>query len=138
MDISKRTTPMIIDSLEDNQVLVFASNEAGKHDIGASKKALKFGAKYGKCKGLHGNTYGIPVKDRTTKNYLLPKKIIKYVEEFLIFAKEHPEKTFLVTSLGSNPKDFKEEEVAVLFKDAVLVENIFLPINFWRVLLKEN
>lgn len=41
-------------------IFVFGSNPKGKHGAGSAKVALqKFGAKYGKGDGLHGQSYAL-------------------------------------------------------------------------------
>lgn len=57
-----------------------------------------------------------------------------YVDEFIVFAKAHPEYTFLVTPIGCGIAGFKEEEIAPLFKAALEVENIVLPEAFVALL----
>jgi hypothetical protein len=53
-----------------------------------------------------------------------------YVDEFISFAQQHPELTFLVTKIGCGIAGFTEEEIAPLFADAHLVSNIVLPRNW--------
>ena len=50
-----------------------------------------------------------------------------YVDEFIAFAKEHPEQTFLVTRIGCGIAGFTDEEISPLFKKAHNVKNIVLP-----------
>lgn len=54
-----------ITKLEDNQIFVFGSNPEGRHGMGAAKDAMKFGAVYGKGRGLHGQTYALVTKNLT-------------------------------------------------------------------------
>jgi hypothetical protein len=49
------------------------------------------------------------------------------VDEFIAFAKEHSELTFLVTRIGCGIAGFTDEEIAPLFEQAHEVENIVLP-----------
>ena len=88
----------------------------------------KWGAIWGQGVGLQGQTYGIPTMHGG------PEEIRPYVDEFITFAKEHPELTFLVTEIGCGIAGFVPEEIAPLFKEAVEVENIHLPERFWEVL----
>ena len=53
-----------------------------------------------------------------------------YVDEFILFAKEHTNLTFLVTRIGCGIAGFSDEEIAPLFKDALCVSNIILPKEF--------
>lgn len=57
-----------------------------------------------------------------------------YVNEFISFAKQHPNKRFLVTEIGCGIAGFSVEEIAPLFIKAVEVENIYLPQRFWNIL----
>jgi hypothetical protein len=52
------------------------------------------------------------------------------VDEFIEFAKEHPDLTFLVTRIGCGIAGFTDEEIAPLFVKAHEVENIVLPPNW--------
>jgi len=58
-----------------------------------------------------------------------------YVDEFIAFAKQHPELTFLVTKIGCGIAGFTPDEIAPLFAGAVDVENIHLPQDFWAELV---
>ena len=63
-----------------------------------------------------------------------PDRIKPYVDEFISFARQHPELTFLVTEVGCGIAGFRPAEIAPLFRDAIDVENIHLPQRFWEVL----
>ena len=52
-----------ITKMPDPYVFVFGSNPEGRHGLGAAKQAMQFGAKYGKGRGLYGNTYALPTKN---------------------------------------------------------------------------
>ena len=58
-----------------------------------------------------------------------------YVDEFVEFAKEHQEKKFLVTRIGCGIAGFKDEEIASLFKQAIAVCNIYLPKEFYDIIV---
>ena len=62
------------------------------------------------------------------------EEIKPYVDEFIAFARVHPELKFLVTHIGCGIAGFTDEEMAPLFAEASSVENIFLPESFWKVL----
>lgn len=53
-----------------------------------------------------------------------------YVDEFIEFAKAHPEYKFLVTKVGCGIAGFATKEIAPLFQKAIDVENIILPKEF--------
>lgn len=124
-----RVTPEWIDDLQENEVFVFGSNLAGMHGGGAARIArLRFGAVMGKGVGMQGRSYAIPTMQGGTKT------IRPYVNDFIAYAKEHPELTFLVTPIGCGIAGFEPEDIAPLFEEASYVENIWLPKSFWEVL----
>lgn len=124
-----RVTPSWIDDLQENQVFVFGSNLAGMHGGGAARIArLRFGAVMGNGVGMQGRSYAIPTMQGGTKT------IRPYVDDFIAYAKKHPELTFLVTPIGCGIAGFEPEDIAPLFEEASNVENIWLPKSFWEVL----
>lgn len=124
-----RVTPEWIDDLQENQVFVFGSNLAGMHGGGAARVArLRFGAVMGNGVGMQGSSYAIPTMQGGTET------IRPYVNDFIAYAKEHPELTFLVTPIGCGIAGFEPEDIAPLFEEASNVENIWLPKSFWEVL----
>lgn len=124
-----RVTPEWIDDLQENQVFVFGSNLAGMHGGGAARVArLRFGAVMGNGVGMQGRSYAIPTMQGGTET------IRPYVNDFIAYAKEHPELTFLVTPIGCGIAGFEPEDIAPLFEEASNVENIWLPESFWEVL----
>ncbi len=121
----KRTTPEFITSLEQNEIFVFGSNLKGMHGGGAAYIAYrKFGAIMGQGVGLQGQSYAIPTMQGGVET------IRPYVDEFIQFAKQHPELTFLVTRIGCGIAGFTDEEISPLFEEAHGVENIVLPPNW--------
>lgn len=129
-NLMKRITPEFIRDLKTNEIFVFGSNLAGAHGGGAARLAYEeFGAVMGQGVGLQGQSYAIPTMHGGT-DVILP-----YVEEFIDFAKQHPELTFLVTKIGCGIAGFRPAEIAPLFVGAVEVENIYLPQDFWEELI---
>jgi hypothetical protein len=122
-------TPGHVSYLASNEIFVYGANEAGIHGAGAAKTAMKWGAKYGEF-GFNGQTYGIPTKDANIQTLSL-ERIKKYVDEFLIFATEHPDLVFLVTPIGTGLAGLRTEDVAPLFKRALEIKNIVLPEGFY-------
>lgn len=111
--------------LEPNEIFVFGSNLAGAHGGGAARIALDFfGAVWGQGVGLQGQSYAIPTMQGGVET------IKPYVDEFIEFAKVHPELKFLVTRIGCGIAGFRNEEIAPLFTDAIEVENVILPRKF--------
>ena len=118
----KRTTPERITELEPNEIFVFGSNLKGMHGGGAAYIAYrKFGAIMGQGVGLQGQSYAIPTMQGGVET------IKPYVDEFIEFAKEHQDLTFLVTRIGCGIAGFTNEEISPLFEKAHDVENIVLP-----------
>ncbi len=118
-------TPEFITELAEDEVFVFGSNLAGMHGGGAAALAYrKFGAVWGQGVGLQGQSYGIPTMHGGVE------AIKPYVDEFISFAKGHPELRFLVTKIGCGIAGFRVEEIAPLFAEALPVENIVLPKEF--------
>ena len=129
-DLMKRITPEFIRNLKTNEIFVFGSNLAGAHGGGAARLAYeKFGAIMGQGVGLQGQSYAIPTMQGGVDT------IRPYVDEFIAFAKQHPEMTFLVTKIGCGIAGFRVDEIAPLFADAAEVENIYLPQDFWENLI---
>ena len=129
--MEKRISPQFINKLENNEIFVFGSNLKGMHGGGAARIAYdKFGAIWGQGVGLQGQSYGIPTMHGGLD-------VIKpYIDEFIDFAKSHHELKFLVTRIGCGIAGFSDEEMAPLFKDAIEIENIYLPKNFYYILVK--
>jgi hypothetical protein len=122
-------TPDQIDSLSPDEVFVFGSNLAGHHAGGAARAALEnFGAIYGRGTGIQGQSYAIPTMQGGVET------IAPYVDEFITYAKHHPEKLFYVTRIGCGIAGFRDEEIAPLFREALGLENVCLPESFVRVL----
>ncbi len=122
---NREYTPERISQLKPNEIFVFGSNLAGAHGGGAARLAYdRFGAVWGQGVGLQGQSYGIPTMHGGVD-------VIKpYVDEFIAFAKAHPEMKFFVTKIGCGIAGFTTEEMAPLFADAVDVENVILPQEF--------
>lgn len=116
------TTPEFITHLNENEIFVFGSNLAGRHGGGAARVAYeRFGAVMGQGVGLQGQCYAIPTMQGGVDT------IKPYVEEFIEFARQHQELTFLVTRIGCGIAGFSDDEIAPLFADAHLLPNIVLP-----------
>ncbi|MBQ8958136.1 MAG: hypothetical protein IJ057_06495 [Bacteroidales bacterium] len=129
-EFANRVTPEKINNLHGKEIFVFGSNLQGLHGGGAAHIAFqRFGAVMGQGVGLQGRSYAIPTMQGDA-NTILP-----YVEEFITFAKQHHEMTFLVTKIGCGIAGFTPREIAPLFAGAVDVENIHLPQDFWNELV---
>lgn len=129
-DYKNRTTPHFVEDLAENEIFVFGSNLAGMHGGGAARIAFnKFGAIWGQGVGIQGQSYGIPTMHGELN------RIQPYIDEFVIFAEEHPNMHFLVTRIGCGIAGFKDEEIAPLFHRATNLPNISLPQSFWNILI---
>lgn len=132
-----KITPYEIKELRPNQVFVFGSNLGGIHGDGAAKLAYeKFGAKSEVGVGLSGNTYAIPTKDKEIKTLSI-EEIAKHVNKFIEYAINNEENMFLVTKIGCGLAGYKDEQIAPLFVNAITVENISLPVEFYLLNLKK-
>lgn len=105
--------------LNPREIFVFGSNLAGRHGKGAALQAFtRYGAKYGRGVGFHGNTYAIPTK--TGDLEIMPiHDIVPYIHEFVQFTKDHPELSFYVTPVGCGLAEYKPSDIAEHFKDAI-------------------
>lgn len=122
-------TPDRIDSIGPDDIFVFGSNLDGYHAGGAARVALnRFGAILGQGVGLQGNSYAIPTMHGGVE------AIRPYVDEFIDFAKEHPELTLYVTKIGCGIAGFTFGEIAPLFASAVGLPNIRLPREFVEII----
>ena len=122
-------TPDYITELKPDEVFVFGSNLAGVHGGGAAYIAFKqFGAVMGCGVGLLGQSYAIPTMQGGVET------IKPYVDDFIAFAKKHPELFFYVTRIGCGIAGFRDKEIAPLFKEALGLENVCLPKTFVKVL----
>ena len=110
-----------IAELGGNEIFVFGSNIQGAHGGGAAWFAHKnFGAEWGIGEGLTGRTYALPTMEGTAS-------MKKAIAHFIDCAKQHPELTFLVTAVGCGIAGYTPKEVAPMFREALSVENIYLP-----------
>ena len=122
-------SPNYITKLQPDEIFVFGSNLAGMHGGGAARLAYqRFGAVWGQGVGLQGQSYAIPTMQGGVET------IQPYVDEFIEFAKQHPQLKFLVTEIGCGIAGFSPSEIAPLFEQAGEVKNIYLRERFWMVL----
>ena len=117
-----RTTPEHITSIQPNEIFVFGSHLRGMHGGGAAYIAYRnFGAIMGQGVGLQGQSYAIPTMQGGVET------IKPYVDEFIEFAKQHQNFTFLVTRIGCGIAGFTDDEISPLFNEAHDISNIILP-----------
>lgn len=131
--MNTRITPNHITELKPNEIFVFGSNLQGYHGGGAARLAMnQWGAVWGQGTGLQGQTYAIPTMQGGIGT------IRPYIDQFIKFAQNDPERTFLVTEIGCGIAGFCPADIAPLFKNAINIPNIWLPQRFWEILQKEE
>lgn len=125
-------TKEYIEYVQPNEIFVFGSNSEGRHGSGSAKMALRFGAVYGQSHGLQGNSYGIETIDLRIIGLrsVSLEAITKQVQELINFAKENPDKKFLVTKIGSERAGYTIAEIAKCFDWFEYPKNIILPKEF--------
>lgn len=127
---TERITPHRINHLAANEIFVFGSNIAGRHNGGASWVAMQyFGAQFGVGEGLQGQSYAIPTVGCPYA------EIAHAVQRFISYAKVNPNQKFFVTAIGCGSGGWQPEDMARLFVDAMGVDNICLPRVFWQNLV---
>lgn len=132
---NSKITPDFIESLGQNEVFVFGSNMIGAHADGASLMAMeKFGAVWGQAEGPQGQSYAIPVDIRGEAVENVSAYLKRHIDKFIAYAKDHQDQFFLVTRVGCGNAGFDKEFMAPFFKDAVNMENVSLPKEFFDIL----
>jgi hypothetical protein len=117
-------------------IFVFGSNTKGIHGAGAAKIAReRFGAELGVGIGMAGDSYAIPTKDDKLEPLPL-LAIYTYVNDFLKYAKENPNKTFWLTAIGTGLAGYSVQEMANLFRHKIM-PNISYPDCFAQILQEE-
>ena len=116
--------------MPDEPVFVFGSNLAGRHGKGAALFARhNRGAVYGVGRGPTGNAYALPTKDANLATLSLDE-IQGHVNDFLDYARAHPELTFEVTKIGCGLAGYSESDISPMFAGAP--GNCMLPQNWGR------
>jgi hypothetical protein len=134
-----RITPDKIEELGPNtnetqkEVFVFGSNLQGIHTKGAARYAIDKGwADNNQIKGPSRNKMSYAIPTQSNRNPLTLNEIKPYIDEFVEFAKQNKDTKFLVTKLGTGISGYSEKEIAVLFKEASNLPNVYLPKEFWN------
>ncbi len=128
-----RYTPERITTLKPDEVFVFGSNPAGMHGGGAAYAAVRhFGAVMGQGIGMQGQSYAIPTMHGSVD------QIAPYVDQFIEYAKAHPQQTFLVTRIGCGIAGFTAREIAPLFYSALGIDNIIMPRDFVQAIADDK
>ena len=136
---NRRYTGSHVTRLEENEVFVYAGDPSGRRISGSRQIDLveAYGARFGKNyrEGMTSrNTYAIPCykgisETKTGKDEYA--KMCESVQRLIQYAAAHPDLTFLVPQIGVGGI-FKNDiaDMAPMFRDAIEVENIILPIEF--------
>ena len=123
-------TPSQVNVLADGEIFVFGSNFQGAHMGGAARVAKeKYGAVWGIGEGLQGQSYAIPTMEGL-------ENLAPAVQRFTSFARQHKELKFFVTAIGCGIAGYQPEEIAPMFLDAAYLPNVYLPLSFWKVIMK--
>ena len=123
-------TPSQVNALAEGEIFVFGSNIHGAHMGGAARVAMeKFGAVWGIGEGLQGRSYAIPTMEGL-------ENLAPAVRRFTAFARQHQELRFLVTAIGCGIAGYRPEQIAPLFQEAAHLPNVYLPLPFWKIILK--
>lgn len=122
-----------IRTLAPGQVFVFGADRAGRHEGGASEQArLHFGAQVGVGDGLMGNSYAITTMGGPLGN------LKAEIDKFLTYAKEHPEKEFLVTRVACGNAGWADSDVAPLFHGILTLDNVPIPMKWVRYITSKD
>ena len=131
--MKRKITPENIRELKENQIFVFGSNMNGNHSGGAARLAVeKFGAIMGQAEGLQGKSYAIPTLDKDMEK-VTEEELVVALGNFKHYAKEHPEKEFLLTKIGCGIAGFNANYMAYMVLRANLPSNVTLPVEFTRI-----
>lgn len=133
----ERIIPVYIHTLSFDEVFVFGSNMAGRHGKGAALDAIKWGASYGVGFGMSGRTFAIPTKDKKLQTLPLAE-IASFIDLFIRFAEETPNKKFLVTKIACGYAGYNPKHIAPFFKPAASLSHVFLPVEFWKVINQQS
>lgn len=122
-----------ITNLSKCEIFVFGSNLQGQHCGGAARIAhQKFGAEWGVGVGPTGQCYAIPTMHGGLD------EIKPYVDDFIEYARTHPNNRFLVTRVGCGIAGFTDEEMAPLFKEAKKLPNVNFSIEWIKEINKDE
>lgn len=118
---------------QEGEIFVFGSNLAGRHGRGAALVAMTLGAVRGVPRGLQGQTYAIPIKNKNIISMSI-HDVAREIRGFAQFTYDRPDLNFFVTAVGCGLGFFKDYEIAPLFKMAV---NCSFPEN-WKPYLEDE
>ncbi len=115
-------SPENVSNLKNNEIFVFGTTPNGYHKSKAALYAVEyFGAGMGRGEGFSGQSYAIPVHKHHRS------KMEYAVKQFIDYAKNRPNRQFLVAAIGCGSAGMDPALVALMFSDAIRIENILLP-----------
>ena len=111
-----------------HNIYVFESNLLGIPMSRSAEEAIKYyGAQRGQSNGLYGDSYAIPTMQGDVDT------IMPYIEEFTSFARGNSDMQFNVSNIGID-SGFDAYEIAPLFREASLLDNVVLPFEMMSIL----
>jgi len=117
---------------EPGWVMVFGSNEAGRHGKGAALDAARhYGAEAGVGSGVTGQAWALPTKDANLRTLPLTR-VAQEVEALKVHVMRRPQTQFQVTRVGCGLAGYRDEDIAPLFEGAP--RNMHLPGRWERLL----
>lgn len=107
-------------------IFVFGSNLSGIHGAGAAKYAYdNYQAEWGVGEGLTGNSYALPTKGYNI-SFMSLCEIKEHIREFVKFAWGNPDKTFLLTPVGTGLAGFSKKDIWKILEEFGLPSNVVL------------
>jgi len=105
-----------VTALDSDEIIVVGTNAYGEHYGGAARQAHKdFGLKWGVREGLSGQAYAFPTLSKKTLPYSY--SMLRSGRDTLYWvARKNPDKTFLLTPVGTGIAGMDKELIAELFE----------------------
>lgn len=122
MVYNREFTPEKVSYLNDNEIIVFGTNPEGNHSSKAALYAVNnFGAKIGVCEGISGQSYALPVHKHRRH------KMVCAVKRFIQYARGNQKMKFIVLPIGCGAAGMDPAFIALMFREAVELQNVLLP-----------